>query len=152
MEENNLGLPKDFFKQFKSKEQFQEFFQEMFKQGVNEMLQGELDAHLGYEKHAPEGRNSGNSRNGTSSKKLKSESLGDLVLSIPRDRNSSFEPKLIPKHQRMSEQIEQSIIGMYSRGMSTRDIEDQIREVYGVDVFESTVSTVTNRIVDHIKE
>ena len=58
MEENNLGLPKDFFKQFKStKEQFHEFFQEMFKQGVNEMLQGELDAHLGYEKHAPEGRN-----------------------------------------------------------------------------------------------
>lgn len=152
MEENNLGLPKDFFKQFKSKEQFHEFFQEMFKQGVNEMLQGELDAHLGYEKHALEGRNSGNSRNGTSSKKLKSESLGDLVLSIPRDRNSSFEPKLIPKHQRMSEQIEQSIIGMYSRGMSTRDIEDQIREVYGVDVSESTVSTVTNRIVDHIKE
>lgn len=152
MEENNLGLPKDFFKQFKFKEQFHEFFQEMFKQGVNEMLQGELDAHLGYEKHAPEGRNSGNSRNGTSSKKVKSESLGDLVLSIPRDHNSSFEPKLIPKHQRMSEQIEQSIIGMYSRGMSTRDIEDQIREVYGVDVSESTVSTVTGRIIDHIKE
>lgn len=116
------------------------------------MLQGELDAHLGYEIHTPEGRNSGSSRNGTSSKKVKSVSLGDLVLSIPRDHNSSFEPKLIPKHQRMSEQIEQSIIGMYSRGMSTRDIADQISEVYGVDVSESTVSTVTNRIVDHIKE
>ena len=67
MEENNLGLPKDFFKQFKSKEQFHEFFQEMFTQGVNEMLQGELDDHLGYEKHGPEGRNSGNSRNGSGS-------------------------------------------------------------------------------------
>jgi putative transposase len=152
MEENKLGLPKDFFKQFKSKEQFQEFFQEMFRQGVNEMLQGELDDHLGYEKHAPEGRGSGNSRNGYSSKKVKSESLGDVVLSIPRDRNSSFEPKLIPKHQRMSEQIEQSIIGMYSRGMSTRDIEDQVREMYGVDVSESTVSTITSRVIDHIKE
>lgn len=152
MEENKLGLPKDFFKQFKSKEQFQEFFQEMFKQGVNEMLQGELDDHLGYEKHAVEGRGSGNSRNGYSSKKVKSESLGDVVLSIPRDRNSSFEPKLIPKHQRMSEQIEQSIVGMYSRGMSTRDIEDQVREMYGVDVSESTVSTVTSRVIDHIKE
>lgn len=152
MEENKLGLPKDFFKQFKSKEQFQEFFQEMFKQGVNEMLQGELDDHLGYEKHAPEGRGSGNSRNGFSSKKIKSETLGDVVLSIPRDRNASFEPRLIPKHQRMSEQIEQSIIGMYSRGMSTRDIEDQIREMYGVEISESTVSTVTSRVLDMIKE
>ena len=152
MEENKLGLPKDFFKQFKSKEQFQEFFQEMFKQGVQEMLQGELDDHLGYEKHSPDGRGSGNSRNGYSSKKVKSESLGDVVLSIPRDRNSSFEPKLVPKHQRMSEQLEQSIIGMYSRGMSTRDIEDQIREMYGVEISESTVSTVTSRVVDLIKE
>lgn len=152
MEENKLNLPKDFFKQFKSKEQFQEFFQEMFKQGVNEMLQGELDEHLGYEKHAPEGRSSGNSRNGFSSKKVKSETLGDVVLSIPRDRNASFEPKLIPKHQRMSEQIEKSIIGMYSRGMSTRDIEDQVREMYGVEISESTVSTVTGRVIDLIKE
>lgn len=116
------------------------------------MLQGELDDHLGYETHAPERRGSGNSRNGYSSKKVKSESLGDVVLSIPRDRNSSFEPKLIPKHQRMSEQIEQSIIGMYSRGMSTRDIEDQVREMYGVEVSESTVSTVTSRVIDHITE
>jgi len=152
MKENKLGLPPDFFKQFKSKEQFQEFFQEMFKEGVQQMLQGELDEHLGYEKHSPEGRNSGNSRNGSSTKKVKSESLGDLALSIPRDRNSSFEPQLIPKHQRMSSKIEETIIGMYSRGMSTRDIEDQIRELYGVEVSESTVSTVTNRIVDHIKD
>jgi len=152
MKENKLGLPPDFFKQFKSKEQFQEFFQEMFKEGVQQMLQGELDEHLGYEKHSPEGRNSGNSRNGSSTKKVKSDTLGDMVLTIPRDRNSSFEPQLIPKHQRMSAKIEETIIGMYSRGMSTRDIEEQIRELYGVEVSESTVSTVTNRIVDHIKE
>jgi transposase-like protein len=152
MKENKLGLPSDFFKQFKSKEQFQEFFQEMFKEGVQQMLQGELDDHLGYEKHSPEGRNSGNSRNGSSTKRVKSETIGDMVLTIPRDRNSSFEPQLIPKHQRMSSKIEETIVGMYSRGMSTRDIEEQIRELYGVEVSESTVSTVTNRIVDHIKE
>ena len=152
MEENRLALPKDFFKQFKSKEQFQDFFQEMFKQGVNEMLQGELDEHLGYQKHAPEGRGSDNSRNDFSSKKVKSENLCDVVLSISRDRNESFEPKLIPKHQRMSEQIEQSIIGMYSRGMSTRGIEDQIRELYGVEISESIVPTATSRILDMIKE
>lgn len=124
----------------------------MFKEGVQQMLQGELDEHLGYEKHSPEGHNSGNSRNGSSNKTLKTESLGDVVLSIPRDRNSTFEPKLVPKHQRMSDRIEQSIVGMYSRGMSTRDIEEQVREMYGVEVSESTVSTITNRIVDHIKE
>ena len=124
----------------------------MFKQGVNEMLQGELDEHLGYEKHAPEGPGSGNLHNGFSSKKVKSETLGDVVLSIPRDRHASFEPKLIPKHQRMSEQIEQSIIGLYSRGMSTRDIEDQVREMYGIEIFESTVSTVISRVLDTTKE
>ncbi len=116
------------------------------------MLQGELDEHLGYEKHSPEGRNSGNSRNGSSTKRVKSDTLGDVVLTIPCDRNSSFEPQLIPKHQRMSSRIEETIVGMYSRGMSTRDIEEQIRELYGVEVSESTVSTVTNRIADHIKE
>ena len=152
MEENKFKLPPDFFKQFKSREEFQAFFQELFKEGVQQMLQGELDEHLGYARHSAEGRNSGNSRNGHSQKKVKSESLGDLVLSIPRDRNASFQPKLIPKHQRMSEKIEQSIIGMYSRGMSTRDIEEQIREMYGVEVSESTVSTVTGRILEHIKE
>lgn len=152
MKENKLGLPPDFFKQFKSKEQFQEFFSELFKEGVQEMLKGELDQHLGYEKHSPEGRNSGNSRNGSSKKTVKTESLGDMVLSIPRDRDSSFEPQLIPKHQRMSTKIEEAIIGMYSRGMSTRDIEDQIKEIYGVEVSESTVSAVTSRVLDHIRE
>lgn len=153
MEKSNpLDLPKDFFKQFKSKEEFQEFFQDLFKRGVQEMLQGELDEHLGYEKHSPEGYNSGNSRNGTSKKKVKTESLGDMVLNIPRDRKSTFEPQLIPKHERMSDKIEQVIIGLYSRGMTTRDIEDQVKEMYGVEVSEGTISNVTNRLIDNIKQ
>jgi putative transposase len=153
MEESNpLNLPKNFFKQFKNKEEFQEFFQNLFKQGVQEMLQGELDEHLGYEKHSPEGYNTGNSRNGTSKKKVKTDSLGDMVLNIPRDRKSTFEPKLVPKHERMSDKIEQVIVGMYSRGMTTRDIEDQVKEIYGVDVSEGTISNVTNRLIDNIKQ
>jgi len=111
---------KGLFQAVKSKEQFQEFFQEMFKQRVNEMLQGDFDECRGFEKHAPEDRGSGNSRNGFSGKKVKNEALGDVVLSIPRDRNASFEPKLIPKHQSISDQIEQNVIGLYSKGMSTR--------------------------------
>lgn len=145
-------LPKDFFKQFKSKEDFHSFFNQLFKQGVEEMLKGELDEHLGYEKHSKEGHNSGNSRNGSYKKKVKTDSLGDIVLNIPRDRNSEFEPQLIPKGQRMSDKLEEAILGMYSRGMTTSDISEQVREVYGVDISEGTVSNVTNRIVEHIKE
>jgi transposase-like protein len=151
-EKNPLNLPKDFFKQFKSKEEFQDFFQNLFKQGVQEMLQGELDDHLGYEKHSPEGYNTGNSRNGSSKKKIKTESLGDMVLNIPRDRNATFEPKLVPKHQRMSDKIEEVIVGMYSRGMTTRDIEEQVKDIYGVEVSEGTISNVTNRLIDNIKQ
>jgi putative transposase len=151
MSEEKFNLPKDFFKQFKTKEEFQNFFQSMFKEGVQQMLQSELDEHLGYEKNDPTGNNSGNSRNGSSRKTVKSETLGDMVLNIPRDRNSSFEPKLIPKHQRMSDKIEETIIGLYSRGMSTRDIEEQVRELYGVEVSEGTVSNVTNKIIETVK-
>lgn len=97
---NNGGkpvLPKDFFKQFKSKEEFHSFFNDLFKQGVEEMLQAELDEYLGYEKYSKEGYGTGNSRNGTYPKTVKTESLGDLLLNIPRDRNSEYAPQLIPK-------------------------------------------------------
>jgi transposase-like protein len=77
-------LPKDFFKQFKNKEEFKSFFDDLFKQGVEEMLQAELDEYLGYEKYAPEGHNTGNSRNGSYLKTVKTESLGDMVLNIPK--------------------------------------------------------------------
>lgn len=145
-------LPKDFFKQFKSKEDFHSFFNDLFKQGVEEMLQAELDEHLGYQKYSKEGNNSGNSRNGTYSKKVKTESLGDMVLNIPRDRNSEYAPRLIPKGQRMSDKLEEAIIGMYSRGMTTSDISEQVKNVYGVEVSEGTISNVTARIIEHVKE
>lgn len=152
MDNQQSNLPKDFFKQFKSKEDFQSFFSELYKQGVEEMLKAELDEHLGYEKHSKEGHHSGNSRNGSYTKKVKTESLGDLMLNIPRDRNSEFSPQLIPKGSRMSDKLEESIIGMYSRGMTTADISRQVQEVYGVEVSEGTISNVTNRIIEHVKE
>ncbi|OMP74990.1 IS256 family transposase [[Flexibacter] sp. ATCC 35208] len=151
MENQQPHFPKDFFKQFKNKEEFHSFFNGLFKQGVEEMLQAELDEHLGYEKYSPEDRGSGNNRNGSYKKKVKTESLGDLALNIPRDRNSEFEPQLIPKGQRMSDKLEEAIIGMYSRGMTTSDISDQVKEVYGLDVSEGTISNVTNRITEHVK-
>lgn len=153
-EDNNPRnlLPKDFFKQFKNKEDFHSFFSDLFKQGVEEMLQAELDEHLGYSRYAKEGNNSGNSRNGTYSKTVKTESLGDLVLNIPRDRNAEFSPRLVPKGQRMSDKLEEAIVGMYSRGMTTSDICAQVKDMYGVDVSEGTVSNVTARILEHVKE
>ena len=145
-------IPKDFFKQFKNKEEFHSFFNDLFKQGVEEMLKAELDAHLGYEKHSKEGYGSGNGRNGSYTKKIKTDNLGDMVLNIPRDRNGEFEPQLIPKGQRMSDKLEDAITGMYSRGMTTSDISAQVKEIYGVDVSEGTISNVTNRIIEHVKE
>lgn len=151
MSEKNT-MPKDFFKQFKSKEEFHSFFNDLFKQGVEQMLQAELESHLGYEKHSKEGYGSGNNRNGSFKKTIKTDHLGDLVLNIPRDRNGEFEPQLIPKGQRMSDKLEDAITGMYSRGMTTADIRDQVKEVYGVDISEGTVSNVTNRVLEHVKE
>jgi transposase-like protein len=145
-------FPKGFFKQFKSKEKFQEYFNSLFKQGIEEMLQGELDDHLGYVKHAKEGYNSGNSRNGTFSKTVTSENVGDLVLNIPRDRNAEFEPRIIPKGETISGKIEDAIIGMYSRGMTTSDVCAQVQEIYGLEISSSTVSNITERIVESAKE
>ena len=84
MDTNKLQLPKDFFKQFKNKEEFKDFFQSLFKDGVEAMLQAELDEHLGYEKHSREGDNSGDSRNGSSQKTVKGESLGDMLETASR--------------------------------------------------------------------
>ena len=145
-------FPKGFFKQFKDKDSFQDYFSTLFKQGIEEMLQGELDEHLGYEKHSKDGNNSGNSRNGTFPKTITTESIGDVVLNIPRDRNGEFEPIIIPKGQTISSKIEDALIGMYSRGMTTSDVRKQVLEIYGLDISETTVSNITEGIMVLAKE
>lgn len=145
-------FPKDFFKQFKDKENFQEFFNSLFKQGIEEMLKIEMDEHLGYDKHDKAGYNSGNSRNGTFKKKIYTENVGEVSLDIPRDRNAEFQPIIVPKGGTISGKIEDAIVGMYSRGMSTSDITNQIEEIYGLSVSETTISNITNRIIATAKE
>jgi transposase-like protein len=145
-------FPKGFFKQFKSKENFQTYFNTLFKQGIEEMLRAELDEHLGYSKHAIEGYNTGNSRNGSFSKTVTTENVGELVLNIPRDRNAEFEPRLIPKGETISGKIEDGIIGMYSRGMTLSDICKQVKELYGLNISETTISNITERIIELAKE
>jgi len=145
-------LPKDFFKQFNSRDSFQSFFNDLFKQGIEEMLKAELDEHLGYEKHSKEGYGTGNSRNGSYPKTIKTDNLGDVILNIPRDRKGDFEPQIIPKGHTISETLENAITGMYSRGMTTGDITDQVKEFYGVNVSEGTISNITNRMLGVINE
>lgn len=145
-EKNELlkGLPSDFFKQFTSGEDFTGFMDALFKRGVEELLSGELDAHLGYDKH--EASSGSNKRNGYKSKTIKT-TKGSYSIDVPRDRESSFEPRLIPKRKRMIDHIEDVVVSFYAKGMSTADISTQINELYGVDISSSTVSNITERVL-----
>ena len=124
---------------------------EMFKDVLQEALEAEMDEALGYCKYDTTSKNNDNSRNGYSKKTIKTE-LGPVELNIPRDRNGEFEPKIVPKHQRSVNGIEDKILGLYATGMTTRDISEQIRELYGVDISAETVSNITNRILPLVSE
>ena len=123
---------------------------ELTKGLVERMLEAEMTDHLGYEKHAVQGRGSGNSRNGSSGKKLKTEH-GDLPIDIPRDRNGSFDPKIVRKGQTRFDGFDDKILSMYARGMTTGEIRGHLKDFYGVEVSESFVSDVTDVVVDEVK-
>jgi putative transposase len=112
---------------------------------LEKAMGAELTVHLGYGKHDPAGKNSGNSRNGSSPKTLKGE-FGNLELATPRDRNGSFEPQIVAKGQRRFEGFDQAIISLYSRGLTTREIEGHLLEIYGVEVSPGLVSQVTDAV------
>jgi putative transposase len=124
--------------------------QQLTKAVVERALQGELTHHLGYEKHDPVGNNSGNSRNGKSSKRIKSK-RGQLEIEVPRDRNSSFEPQLIRKGQTRFDGFDNKIISMYARGMTCREIQAHLKEIYGVEVSPDLISTVTDAVLDEVR-
>jgi len=113
-------------------------------------LSAELTEHVGYEKHDPAGNNSGNSRNGTSRKSLKGD-FGEIELETPRDRNGSFEPRIVAKGQTRFTGFDDKIISMYSRGMTTREIEGHLKEMYGVEVSAALISTVTEAVMEEVK-
>jgi transposase-like protein len=140
-------LIEEFLKQFKNGEELNSFLQQLKKRGIEQLLEGELDAHLGYERH--DRSESTNSRNGHGRKKIKTTE-GEMHITVPRDRNGSFSPILVPKRKSMVEGIENVIVSLYAKGMSVSDIEEQIREVYDIDVSPSTISRITDRIVQDI--
>ena len=110
----------------------------------------ELTQHLGYEKHDPAGYHSGNSRNGTSAKTVKGE-FGEITVETPRDRNSSFEPQILKKHQTRFDGFDDKILSMYSRGMTTREIQGHLQEMYGVEVSPALISEVTDAVLEEVK-
>jgi putative transposase len=118
---------------------------------VEQMLEKEMDEHIGYEKHATGGNNSGNSRNGKNSKTVQT-SYGPLELEVPRDRNSEFEPQIIKKRQRSISSFDDKIISMYAKGMSTRDIQTHVQEIYGAEISPTAVSHITEKVLEVAKE
>jgi len=113
-------------------------------------MSAELTNHLGYQKHDPAGHNSGNSRNGTTSKTVKGE-FGEMVVDTPRDRNATFEPQILGKHQTRFDGFDDKILSLYARGMTTREIQGHLQEIYGVEVSPTLISDVTDAVLDEVK-
>lgn len=137
IDKEELLNSKDFYKSFKNGEDLTSFFKQMHKRAVEHMLEAELDAHLDNEKH--EKTKEGNYRNGHGTKKIKS-SFGESEIKVPRDREGSFDPALVPKRHNIIDGLENIIISFYAKGMSVSDIEEQIREMYDFEVSTSTIS------------
>jgi len=142
-------LAKEFAKDIKTQHDLNDFSKMLTKLTVETALNAELTEHLGYEKHqnSPEGTQ--NARNGTTKKKLKG-SHGEIVIESPRDREGSFEPQLLPKHQSRLTQMDDQILTLYAKGLSTREIVDAFKEMYDADVSATLVSKVTERVLEQI--
>ncbi|EES72758.1 transposase, Mutator family [Paenibacillus sp. oral taxon 786 str. D14] len=130
----------------------QNALKELFAETLQEMLEAELDTHLGYEKHEVKAKMTPNSRNGKSKKTVVSE-YGEQEIAVPRDRMGEFEPVVVQKHQKNVTGIEDQIIALYAKGVSTREIQDHLQNLYGIEVSPTLISNVTNnKIVPLIKE
>jgi putative transposase len=123
---------------------------ELTKALVERAMNAELSHHLGYEKHAAEGRGSGNNRNGKSRKKVQGD-FGSVEIEVPRDRNGTYDLKIVPKHERRFAGFDQKILSMYARGMTTRDIQGHLEEAYGVEVSPTLISEVTDAVMDEVR-
>jgi putative transposase len=117
---------------------------------VERAMEAELTTHLGYEKHDPAGYGSGNSRNGQSRKKLKGE-FGEIEITVPRDRNASFEPQIVPKGETRFAGFDDKILSLYARGMTTREIQEHLQEMYHTDVSPTLISNVTEAVLEEVR-
>lgn len=144
---SNDFLSDEILKQFKTGTELNDFLKQVQKRGIEKMLEGELDDHLGYGKH--EKAPIQNSRNGYGQKKVRT-SLGETQIEVPRDRDATFNPMIVPKRGNMVDGIENIIVSLYAKGMSNSDIEEQIREAYNFELSTSTISRITDKVVNDI--
>jgi len=150
-------IPKDqlraLIKEYKLKDakDIQEMLKDLFGDTLKEMLEAELDHELGYSKYDYKNKETENSRNGYSKKKVKSD-YGEINLKIPRDREGDFEPVVVKKNQRDISSIEDQVLSMYARGMTTRDIESHIEKLYGFEASAELISRITDKILPLIND
>ena len=135
----------------KTSDDLHSFLKDMFKDVLQEMLEAELDMKLGYDKGERKNKKTDNRRNGHTAKNLKTK-FGEMEIQVPRDRNCEFEPIAVPKNVRNISGIEEQVISLYARGMSTRDIHDQLKDIYGIELSAEMVSKITDKILPRINE
>ena len=150
-EEKIKALALELAKDIKTPEDLSKFSAQLTKITVEAALNAELEEHLGYARYAPNGRNKGNSRNGSSSKTLKGDH-GEIEIDNPRDRDGSFDPQIVGKGQRRITGMDDQILSLYSKGMSTRDIVAAFAEMYGAEVSAGLISKVTNAVMEQVVE
>ena len=154
MKENNKG--KEILKllqenyDINSAQDLSSALKDMFKGALQEMMNAEFDSSMGYEKSDNKIEKS-NYRNGYSSKKVKSQ-FGEFELTVPRDRNAEFEPQIVPKNKRDISGIEEKVINLYGKGLSTREISDSIEDIYGVQLSATMISNITDAVLEEIEE
>ena len=132
-------------------EEMQDALKDIFGPMFEALLQGEMDSHLGYESNDHSGKQTSNRRNGYSRKTVKT-TYGDVDISVPRDRDASFEPQAVPKRARDISGIEDKVISMYAKGMSDRDIADTVEDIYGFNISHETISNITDRVMETADE
>src|SRR5262245_54305873 len=123
---------------------------QLTKRVVERVLEAELTAHLGYAPHVRQGSENGNSRNGKGQKKVQTDT-GPLDIAVPRDRHGRFVPRLIPKRQRRLEGFDAKVLSLYARGLSTREIQGHLEELYGTEVSPTLISTITDAVLDEVR-
>ena len=154
-----MKIPKEIIKEYVKSENFtnttdiMESIKSMFADVLNEVLQCEMDEQLGYDKHerTESDDTKKNYRNGSTKRKMKTQ-LGEVEISVPRDRNGEYEPKIISKYQRNTDGLEDKILSLYAHGMSTRDIQEQIKDLYDIDISSELVSKISEKIIPEVNE
>lgn len=145
--QENISQFDEILKQFSTGDQLNDFLKTLQKRGIEKLLEGEFNSHLGYDKHQKSPTD--NARNGTTEKTIRS-SFGQSKIQVPRDREGSFNPMIVPKRKNMVDGLENVIVSLYAKGMSVSDIERQILEIYGFEVSSSTISRITDTITNDI--